>query len=426
MRQLHVHVPKGSAERIARIGKSHGAAEPLILTTRHQGGEDRESVVVELPNDRTGAFVEEVTGALDDVRFVFFPSGAIAITPPVGEVRERVKDVSRRSTLELVLSALQSLGSWWGMLVYAVLSGTVAAYATLFNIGYLLIAAMLIAPMGAPAMVCVVGSTIGDLGMLRRGALRFWVAVVVLAAMAALLGFLYGAEVSTATMEQVSSLSAWTVVLALAGGAAGAQALARSDRDSLVSGTAAGFLVAVSLSPPAAVLGLSVAMQRWDYTQLMAFLLVLTFAGIIVGGWVSLALFGIAPEDMTTKRGARRWRYVIAAAALVAVAGFVAWQTTLVPRFVKADLSSDAVKLTRSAVAELGDIHLVEAAAHFTRSDLRRVPGEGLVVAVLVQRDSSADVSGGAEQRVRAAVTERLRREMPGVAPLVTVTVLPP
>jgi uncharacterized membrane protein len=77
-------------------------------------------------------------------------------------------------------------------------------------------------------------------------------------------------------------------VLALVAGAAGAQAQVQAERDSLVSGTGAGFMVAAALAPPAAMLGLSVPLARWDYAGLMAFLLLLQFVAISLGGWLVL------------------------------------------------------------------------------------------------------------------------------------------
>jgi uncharacterized membrane protein len=287
---------------------------------------------------------------------------------------------------------------------------------------------MLIAPMGAPAMVCVVGATIGDVQMVWRGTLRFVTALVVLAAMAGLLGLAYRLDVTTATMEQITNLSAWSVLLLLAGGAAGAQALVRSDRDSLVTGTATGFLVAVALSPPAAVLGLSAALQRWDYVGLMGFLLVLTYAGIIAGGWASLALLGVGPHEQTTGRSSRVGRQAIVAAAVVATAALVAWQVTQTPAFRKADITHRTVAHVRSAVDGVPGVTLVEASTHFTRPDLARVPGEGLMVEVIVERtmgDASTPPEVSDEVAVREAVVAELRRHLTGVRPFVRVTVLP-
>ena len=430
MRQIQVHLPVSAVERAAQIARDCGDTAPMSLDAREHGrraaGADALAsalLIATVPNHRVGEFLDRVEGC-GPTQLVLVPRGVLPMQPPLERVREQVRDVSSRSTLELVVGSLQSLGSWRGMLVYAALSGIVAAYGVIFDTSYLLTAAMLIAPMGAPAMVCVVGAAMGDATMLRRGLLRFGAALLVLAVTAALLGLAVRLQLSTATMEQISSLSLWTVLLAVGGGAAGAISQVSADRDSLVTGTATGFLVAVSLSPPAAVLGLSVALGRWGYVQLMSFLLVLTLSGIIAGGWAALALFGVRPGDVSADRGSRSVRLSLGAVAIVLTAAMVAWQAALVPRFRKADLARDAMSLAREVVREQGEARLLESAAHFTRPDLPGVPGEALLLTVQAQpRDRvSDDVGDRIGRELQRRIGERVRNRLQGVVPFVTVT----
>jgi hypothetical protein len=302
MRPLQVHVRADEVERVLEAAEKHGATRPVTvpadpLRAHGQRTQERWSLVLlHLPNENVGAFVEDVRQDLDDPQFILLPVGALPLETPLSELHPQVRDVSRLSTLELVVASLQSIGSWRGMLMFSALAGIIGAYGLIFDIGYVLVAAMLVNPMGAPALVSVIGLTIGDLRMFGRGALRFFVSLVVQAAAALTLGFAYGLSVSTAMMEQVTSLSAWAVLIAVAAGIAGAQAQASSDRDSLVSGTATGFMVAAALAPPAAVLGLAVPLGRWDYFGLMAFLLGLQYLGIVAGGWVGLTVLGVRPS----------------------------------------------------------------------------------------------------------------------------------
>ncbi|HUF26230.1 MAG TPA: DUF389 domain-containing protein [Gemmatimonadaceae bacterium] len=427
MRHLQIHVPPESAALVARLAESHDAFAPLITRTASADDAPWATVTLQVANDRVGAMIEAVADQVPDVRVVLFPRGVLPIELPLDEVHRRLHDVSRRSTLELVLGSLQSLGSWRGMLAYAVLSGLVAAYAVMFDVSFLLVAAMLIAPMGAPALVCVVGSVLGDAPMVVRGAARFAAALAVLAAMAATLGVVSGVEISTATMQQVSNLSVWTVLLALAGGAAGAQALARSERESLVTGTASGFLVAVALSPPAAVLGLSLAIGRWDNVVLMGFVLALTFVGIVTGGWLSLAVLGVSARDSTAGRGRRDVRWVLFIAAAIASAGLVVWQAPQTTDYRKADLSRTAVREVRTAVGAVADAELVDASAHFIRPELRRDPRQAMLVEVVVEPTVSGSMGATTQDittAVRDAVVDRLRVSMPDVTPFVRVAVI--
>lgn len=428
MRQLHLHdIPTDEVARILAIADRHRVSHPTVLETRPPHGEPRATILLHLPNDTLGAFLDDVCRHAGELSFTFQPVGAIPIDPPLSEIQQQVRDVSALSTLELVLSSLQSIGSWKGMVLYSLFSGVVAAYGVIFNVSYLLVAAMLINPMGAPAIVTVIGLAVGDVRMFGRGAARFLVSLVLQAAAAAALGTAYRLDFSTETMEQVTALSAMAALLALVAGAAGAQSQIRSERDSLVSGSAAGFMVAAALAPPAAVLGLALPIGRWDYAGLMAFLLLLQLVGIAAGGWLTLLGFGVAPGNPAVPRGSRRGRAVLATVVMTVLAAAIAWQIRQEPRFLKADLSRDAVRLARQGVDRVQEAGVVEASARFTRSELRRHEGEGLLVQLVVERQAGS-VAGDAEvaERVRSTVEERIRSAMPGVVPFVDVTVLPP
>jgi uncharacterized membrane protein len=424
MRSLQVQLRTSHLEMVRSLAEAHGGRAPAALRLEAADG-DWSLVLLNLPNERVGAFVAAVSAVVSDAEFIVLPVGALPLATPLDRLDERVRDVSRLSTMELVVASLQSVGAWRGMLIFSLLAGTIGAYGLIFDTGYLLVAAMLVNPMGAPALVAVVGLAIGDGRMFARGGVRFVVSLAVQATAALVLGFAYGLSVSTAMMEQVASLSTWTVLVALAAGAAGAQTQVKSERDSLVSGTAAGFMVAAALAPPAAVLGLSVPLGRWDYVALMAFLLLLQFFAIAAGGWTVLHLLGVRPADPTVGRGAVRWRNGLVAGVVVATVALVAWQTQREPRFNKADLSRAALEIARDAAADVPGAYLIEASARFTRPDLERYDRDGLLIEVIVERSTNAAdddaLADSIRERVRTLVSARLE----DVVAFVDVTVLP-
>jgi uncharacterized membrane protein len=426
MRQLQLHVQEKHRDRISAIARTHDAPEPLAVKTLPGGDERWTLMLVTVPNNRVGSFLDQVRREVNDARFTLLPGGAIPIETPISEVQQRVRDVSSLSTLELVLSSLQSIGSWKGMLLYSAFSGIVGAYGVIFNVSYLLVAAMLINPMGAPAMVAVIGLAVGDVRMFGRGGLRFLVSLAIQAGAAAGLGYGYGLDFSTATMEQITSLSALAAFLALVAGAAGAQSQVHAERDSLVSGTAAGFMVAAALAPPAAVLGLSIPLGRWDYAGLMAFLLLLQFVAINLGGWLVLLGFDIHPGDPSLQRGSRGRRTALAAGVAALLVLCVVWQVGQEPRFLKADLSRDAVRIVRDEVRAVAGAGLVEVSARFSRPDLERHGREGLILEVIVERLADTSSDQALEEQIRSGVESRIRSRMRDVVPFVDVTVLPP
>jgi uncharacterized membrane protein len=427
MRQLQLHVQPHQLDPVLTIAGRHDATSTFSLESRHQHTNAPVVVFLNVPNRALGAFLDDVRRELGDTAFTFLPVGSIPIRPPLTEVQQQVRDVSSLSTMELVLSSLQSIGSWKGMLLYSAFSGIVAAYGVIFNVSYLLVAAMLINPMGAPAMVAVIGLAVGDVRMFGRGGVRFFASLLVQAGAAALLALAYGLDFSTETMEQITALSAMAALLALVAGGAGAQSQVQSERDSLVSGSAAGFMVAAALAPPAAVLGLALPIARWDYAALMGFLLFVQFVAIALGGWLTLLVFGVAPGDPSAPRGSRRGRAVLAVIVAVTLGAAVIWQVRQEPRFLKADLSRDAVRLARQSVEDVPEAGLVEARARFTRSEHERHGREGLLVELVVERlEARAPDDDDLAERVRAVVSARLRSHITGIVPFVDVTVLPP
>jgi len=426
VRQLQLRLDSGSTDEALRTAEEHGALVSTVLPAggwrSSDGAEGDVLILLTLPNDRVGPFVGAIEERIGQAAFVLIPFGALPLRTPLRELEDEVRDVSPLSTIELVLSSLQSIGSWRGMLLYSLLAGVIGAYGVIFEISYLLVGAMLVNPMGAPAVVAVIALAIGDVRMFGRGGIRFGVSLATQAGAALALGLAYGLQVSTAMMEQIASLSAWAVLLALAAGAAGAHAQVRSERDSLVSGTAAGFMVAAALAPPAAVVGLSIPIGRWDYTGLMVFLLALQFVAIALGGWLALAAFGIRPGDPTVGRGTARGRTVLATVLAIVTAALVWWQVEQTPGMVKGDLSRDALVLVRDAVETVPGAAMIEATARFTRPDLARLEGEALLIQIHVEGlDGSSET---VEDAVRSAVQEAIRAAMPGVVPFVDVVAL--
>lgn len=422
MRYLQVQVDRADAERVVEIEAEHKAFSPAIIDVRRAADDEAALVMLTIPNDQVGGFLAAVADAVEGAEFLLPPQGTIPVQTPLAEAVDRAQNVTRRSTVELVLSTLQSLGAWQSMLLYAAFSGVVAAYGLITSTTFLLVAGMLIAPLGALAMVCVVAAAIGDGKIFLRGALRFWVALVVVIGAAALLGFLYRIEVATPAMEQITSLSAWTVLIALVSGTAGAHTQIQSERSSLVTSTATGFLIAVALALPASVLGLAVVLRRWDYVYEMAFVMVLMFTGFVAGGALTLLLYGVRPQDKAVRRGVRSLQVALTSVIALLAFALVAWQIPRTPELRKVDISHDAEALARTVVREISGVRLVQVRAQFTRPDLEEIGGEALLMRVLITSEGAGEVSEDAKAAVRRAVAASVQAAYPEVRPFIDIT----
>jgi uncharacterized hydrophobic protein (TIGR00271 family) len=293
------------------------------------------------------------------------------------------------------------------------------------NTIYLLTAAMLIAPFAGPAMNVAIATARGDRQLLERSLLRYFVALSVTIAIAAVLSLLFRQSIATTQMVERSQISAVAVLLPLAAGAAGALNLVQSERSSLVSGAATGMLVAASLAPPAGVLGMSMAIGRWDMVSGGAFLLLLQLCGINLSAALLFRWFGLSIRGARYSRGKKTVFPTALSITVLALSGLLIWQFINPPNLQRASLAQRAEAQVQQVVEQEPSAKLVESNVRFTRAS---ISGQNTLLTVLyVQRvpnATEADEAIGA--RLTQAIQARLLEQEIDVTPLVSVNVLEP
>ncbi|MDY7015271.1 MAG: DUF389 domain-containing protein, partial [Cyanobacteriota bacterium] len=273
MRQLLVRVPRGWGKPVIEIAETHGGVN-LIQFEAIADGKPVDAVVIHLSNEKVENLLEGLE-EIPDPHVTLNPRGVITLVPPSSEVAEQVTQVQERSPIEVFLAGLQSVGSWRGFLGYAIVAGVVVWIGLFTGSIFLLVAAMLIAPFAGPAMNAAIATARGDRVLFQRSLIRYFAALSTAIVVAGLLSFVLRQESITPLMISNSQVSAVSVLLPLAAGAAGALTLIQSERSSLVSGAAIGMLVAASLSPPVGIIGMAIAIGRWDLVNNGIFLLLL-------------------------------------------------------------------------------------------------------------------------------------------------------
>jgi hypothetical protein len=250
VRQLLVQVPRGHGSAVLDIATEH---QGLNVAVFEASGTDGllAVAIVHVSNARVDGLLDALQ-ALPDVRVTLLPRGVITLHPPPSAAPRQVTDVTHRSPVEIYLAGLQSVGSWRGFLGYAAAAGVVVWVGLDTKTVYLLTAAMLIAPFAGPAMNVALAAARGDILLLARGLVRYIAQLVVAIVIAGALSLALRQGAVTAQMVATANVSVVAVLLPLVAGAAGALTLVQSERNSLVSGTAVGVLVAASLVLPAA------------------------------------------------------------------------------------------------------------------------------------------------------------------------------
>lgn len=423
MRQLLVQAPTGQCATIAEIARQHQAVQVACLASAEPEA-GRSLVLLHPPNDR----VEDLIAALDalpDLAVTLVPHSVLALGPAGDEHPDRVTEVKPLSPLEVHLAGLQSVGSWRGFLAYAAAAGILAWVGLYTNTVYLLVAAMLVAPFASPAMNMAIATARGDGRLLARSLARYGAGLAVAAIVAALLSRLIGQSAATDQMVATANLSDVALLLPLVAGAAGALSQVQAARASLVSGAAVGLLVAASLAPPAALIGMATALGDWPMMTVGLFQLTLQLTGINLAGAAVFWAFGLRTRGPRFTRGRRGVAATSALASAVILGSLLTWQFTsaVPPR-----QASAAQRATEAVEALLADSHLAEAIevrARYPRPSAGG--GRVLLCEVIVRPRGDADADADAaelKRRVTAAIQSRLREQGLAHPVLVDVTVL--
>lgn len=269
MRPLTVQVSSGKGKIILEKAKQL-EGKNLALVKGSDGERDVDLIYGTFSNSKVGDFISEIS-EFDEIKITLIPRGVMAMYPPNDQAPDQVMDIEPRSPIEIFLAGLQSIGSWKGFIGYSVITSFIVWIGLFTNTGYLLVAAMLIAPFAGPAMNTAIATARGDWPLLRQGMLRYFLSIGITIAGTCLLSLIFQQQIPTPLMVETSQLSFAAALLALSAGAAGALNIVQSESDSLVSGAAVGMLVAASLAPPAGIVGMTIAMGDGKWLQAVFF-----------------------------------------------------------------------------------------------------------------------------------------------------------
>lgn len=423
MRQLIIQVPQGQGKEVLALAQNHQGAN-LAQMEASNGDRALDLVILYISNSKVEGFLNQLE-QLPDVQITLLPSGVMALHPPANQAAQQVTNVEFRSPVEVFLSGLQSVGSWKGFLGYAAVAGVVVWIGLYTNTIYLLTAAMLIAPFAGPAMNVAIATARGDRKLLGRSVLRYFVALSVTVVITTLLSLVFRQAIATPQMVERSQVSTIAVLLPLAAGAAGALNLVQSERSSLVSGAATGMLVAASLAPPAGVVGMAIAIGRWDMVTGGVFLLLLQLCGINLSATLLFRWLGLTTRGARYARGQKAIFPIALSFTVLALIGLLIWQLFNSPNLERASLAQRANAEVQQVVEQEPTVQLVESNVRFTRSS---IPGQNTLLTVLyVQRLPQASESDTAiRDRLTQSIQTQLINQQVNVTPLVSVNVLEP
>jgi uncharacterized hydrophobic protein (TIGR00271 family) len=209
------------------------------------------------------------------------------------------------------------LSRYWLLLP---LSAVIASAGVVSDSTATVIGAMIVAPLMTPILGLVLSVALGDGPNLRRCLALLVTGAAVVVILAWILGFFVPYPVVADTSSQVAARISPRIVdlvAALATGAVGSVALARSD----ISDTLPGVAIAISLVPPLAVVGLTLESGA-PHQALGSFLLFLTnVIAILATGIIVMALYRVrgTSAEVVAKSQRHAIAYVLVGFLLLAV-----------------------------------------------------------------------------------------------------------
>lgn len=419
MRNITVRLPQGNGEKCAEIAMEHDALDASYWTAYHSG--DKFDIVsIQIRNESVQVLLE-VIDKYHPESITLDPHEILLFQPPVSKASEFLLNLEHRSPIEVFLMGLQSISSWRNFSIYAIAGAIIVWIAFFSNSIYLLIAAMLVSPFAGPAMNVAMATATGDTNLLRNNFARYFAAIGFTVGVTGLLTLLFNQNFITDLMLNVGHLSRVAALLPLVAGIAGSFTLIQSERSSLISGSTVGMLVTTSLAPPAGLLGMVLAMQKWDLVNNTIFILILQLVGINLGGAMMFRLFGLNTKLSRFDRGKKWIFYGGVVFTILCLIGLLFWQFS---GTIDLQKISEETRVTQNAldVVQQSDLVIpIEVDANFYSTETY---GENtLLVNIYAQISESNEFS---EEATRIVLTETIidaiKEQNPKIVPFINIT----
>lgn len=267
LRQLQIIVPKDTHGSLLELLEeadppsiySHDINDGLVLTGV--------SMRMELVEPISDAVMDKFEHA-DGFRISIFALEAMYPKPPEPEKEEdpdlqeekkwspRFGRVSREELIEDIEGSAKTTPV---SLIMVTLATIVASVGLIKDSPAIVIGAMVIAPLLGPNIALALGTTLGDVKMVKRAAVSNLVGLSLALLISVLFGLYLTKDGVTDEMTSRSVVDLGDILLALASGAAGAIAFTSGASQIVV-----GVMVAVALLPPTAVCGMLLGERAWN------------------------------------------------------------------------------------------------------------------------------------------------------------------
>jgi uncharacterized hydrophobic protein (TIGR00271 family) len=401
MRQLTLKIPKGHKKEVLETIEEFKGKNTIFLPS-----EENDVFITFLPNEKVNNFLKR----LDDYEkpeINLIPRGVITLYPPASDAPEQVADVQPKSSLEIYLGGIQSVGSIKGLIGYSFAAGIIVWIGLYTNTSFLLVAAMLVAPFAGPAMNAALATSAGKTTLLKSSVSRYGLAIGVGILASFLMTLAFPLETLTPLMVEISQVSSVALLLPLVSGFAGAINIVQSERDSLVSGAAVGILVAASLAPPVGLIGAGLYMMDWEIVSSSVFRIILQLLGIHVAATLVFYFFGkVTPGGVRFLQGSKKVTWLTSGFVVLAIGAMMFWQFSQPPFLRRASMNTELTERLDSALDKLDYIRVITKDVSFTHTKINGEPTVSYDVTVLPKNTSLS------QEAIKKAVIEHLKKNL--------------
>jgi uncharacterized hydrophobic protein (TIGR00341 family) len=221
----------------------------------------------------------------------------------------------RVSREELYADLTEGLGVTGQFLVMVALAAIVAAIGLIRDSATVIIAAMVIAPLLKPNLALALGTTLGDLDLIRTSIRVNLFGMALGLALPMVVGALLPIDPTTREIELRTWVGLGDILLALASGVAAALSVTTAASSALI-----GVMVAVALMPPLVVVGLTLGSGHLDLAAGAAELLLVNIVCVNLAGVATFWLQKVVPVrywEAARARTATRRAVVVWAGLLI-------------------------------------------------------------------------------------------------------------
>ncbi|GAA3931988.1 DUF389 domain-containing protein [Hymenobacter algoricola] len=302
------------------------------------------------------------------------------------------------------------------VLMFAIL---VASVGLNVNSTAVIIGAMLISPLMGPIVGIGFGAATVEVDLMRRGLKNLFIAAGISLLVSTLYFLLTPLTDAGSELLSRTQPTAWDVLIALFGGAAGAVGLTRRSRGNTIPGVA----IATALMPPLCTAGYGLATAHWSYLFGALYLFFINSVFISLATFLVARILPLPHHTFVSRQRARRVQLAIWAVALLTAVPsvYLAWR--IVQRTVFAHNARQFVDeqlnlpgtfvVTRRIEPETRTINVLLTGETLTRAQLSKARNElaryRLPNAQLTVRQGLAQLDSADAQTMRNSVLEDVR-----------------